>query len=94
MVKIKHTCDICKDETDNTTRLPITVLVNKEGNIGASVVELDICDRCLFRACPVTFVDGQYIYNNPDAVAENIDATPEVVNETAQKYQYEEVKDE
>lgn len=81
MVKIKHVCDICKTETDNTVRLPVTVLVNKDDNVAASVSELDICNECLFKVFPVTFANGQYCYNP-------------VVEKPIQKYEYEEVKND
>lgn len=69
MVKIQHTCDICEKITD-TNRITTPILVMDQNGLGITMQELDICQDCIMKVCPVQFDNGHF------SIRENIQDTP------------------
>lgn len=59
MVKIQHTCDICEKITD-TNRITTPILVMDQNGLGITMQELDICQDCIMKVCPVQFDNGHF----------------------------------
>ena len=69
MVKIQHTCDICEKITD-TNRITTPILVMDQNGLGITMQELDICQDCIMKVCPVQFDNGHF------SIRENIQDVP------------------
>ena len=69
MVKIQHTCDICEKITD-TNRITTPILVMDQNGLGITMQELDICQDCIMKVCPVQFDNGHF------SIRENIQDMP------------------
>lgn len=77
MVKIQHTCDICEKITD-TNRITTPILVMDQNGLGITMQELDICQDCIMKVCPVQFDNGHFSIreNIQDAPIENTQDMP------------------
>ena len=77
MVKIQHTCDICEKITD-TNRITTPILVMDQNGLGITMQELDICQDCIMKVCPVQFDNGHFSIreNIQDAPIENTQDAP------------------
>lgn len=77
MVKIQHTCDICEKITD-TNRITTPILVMDQNGLGITMQELDICQDCIMKVCPVQFDNGHFSIreNIQDALIENTQDMP------------------
>lgn len=60
MLKLVHTCDICKKEVEST-RLPMPIIVEKDNGISIAIQELDVCPDCLKQLVKLQLVNGQYV---------------------------------
>lgn len=69
MVKIQHTCDICEKITD-TNRITTPILIMDQNGLGITMQELDICQDCIMKVCPVQFDNGHF------SIRENIQDAP------------------
>lgn len=69
MVKIQHTCDICEKITD-TNRITTPILIMDNNGLGITMQELDICQDCIMKVCPVQFDNGHF------SIRENIQDSP------------------
>lgn len=77
MVKIQHTCDICEKITD-TNRITTPILVMDQNGLGIIMQELDICQDCIMKVCPVQYDGGKFSIRNeaePQTVQESIEPT-------------------
>lgn len=63
MVKIQHTCDICEKITD-TNRITTPILVMDQNGLGIIMQELDICQDCIMKVCPVQYDSGKFSVRN------------------------------
>lgn len=63
MVKIQHTCDICEKITD-TNRITTPILVMDQNGLGIIMQELDICQDCIMKVCPVQYDGGKFSVRN------------------------------
>lgn len=63
MVKIQHTCDICEKIAD-TNRITTPILVMDKNGLGIIMQELDICQDCIMKVCPVQYDDGKFSVRN------------------------------
>ena len=77
MVKIQHTCDICEKITD-TNRITTPILIMDNNGLGITMQELDICQDCIMKVCPVQFDNGHFSIreNIQDAPIENTQDMP------------------
>lgn len=77
MVKIQHTCDICEKITD-TNRITTPILVMDQNGLGITMQELDICQDCIMKVCPVQFDNAHFSIreNIQDAPIENTQDMP------------------
>ena len=77
MVKIQHTCDICEKITD-TNRITTPILVMDQNGLGITMQELDICQDCIMKVCPVQFDNSHFSIreNIQDAPIENTQDMP------------------
>lgn len=77
MVKIQHTCDICEKITD-TNRITTPILVMDQNGLGIIMQELDICQDCIMKVCPVQYDSGKFSIRNeaePQTVQEPTEPT-------------------
>lgn len=63
MVKIQHTCDICEKIAD-TNRITTPILVMDQNGLGIIMQELDICQDCIMKVCPVQYDSGKFSVRN------------------------------
>ena len=63
MVKIQHTCDICEKIAD-TNRITTPILVMDQNGLGIIMQELDICQDCIMKVCPVQYDGGKFSVRN------------------------------
>jgi hypothetical protein len=77
MVKIQHTCDICEKIAD-TNRITTPILIMDNNGLGITMQELDICQDCIMKVCPVQFDNGHFSIreNIQDAPIENTQDMP------------------
>lgn len=60
MLKLVHTCDICKKEVEST-RLPMPIIIEKDNGISIAIQELDVCPDCLKQLVKLQLVNGRYV---------------------------------
>ena len=79
MVKIQHTCDICEKIAD-TNRITTPILVMDQNGLGIIMQELDICQDCIMKVCPVQYDGGKFSVRNQTAQepTEPSEAEPQV----------------
>ena len=84
MVKIQHTCDICKKVTD-TNKVVTPVLVMAEQGLAISMQEIDVCQDCIMDVCPVEYQKGDFCIR-PQSIPQDM---PEDIKPTEAEPQME-----